>query len=114
MHELAIVESIMETLLEQLEINNCSRILTVKLEFGAMTAVMPAAIDFAFEALSKGGPAEGAKIETTIIPIKAVCMDCGAESTLDDYVPFCPKCSDGVLQIIQGRDEMRIASIEIQ
>ena len=114
MHELAIVESIMETLLDQLKIHKCSKIVSVNLEFGAMTAVMPAAIDFAFEALSKGSPAEGALIKTTIIPIKARCMDCGQESTLDDYLPFCPKCDEGVLQIIQGRDEMRIASIEIQ
>lgn len=114
MHELAIVESIMETLLDQLQIHNCTKIISINLEFGAMTAVMPAAIDFAFEALSKGGPAEGARIETTIIPIKAICIDCGAESTMDNYMPFCPKCENGTLQIVQGRDEMRIASIEIQ
>ena len=53
MHELAIVESIMETLKDQLTIHDCSKIISVNLEFGAMTAVMPAAIDFAFEALSK-------------------------------------------------------------
>lgn len=114
MHELAIVESIMETLLDQLQIHSCSKIVSVNLEFGAMTAVMPSAIDFAFEALSKGGPAEGAKINTTIIPIMAFCMDCGKKSVLEDYVPFCPECEKGTLQIVQGRDEMRIASIEIQ
>lgn len=114
MHELAIVESIMETLMDQLKLHNCSKIISVNLEFGAMTAVMPAAIDFAFEALSKGGPAEGAIIHTAIIPIKALCIDCGKESMLDNYVPFCPECETGALQIVQGRDEMRIASIEIQ
>ena len=114
MHELAIVESIIETLMDQLKIHNCSKIISVSLEFGAMTAVMPAAIDFAFEALSKGGPAEGATIHTTIIPIKAFCIDCKKESVLDNYVPFCPECETGTLQIVQGRDEMRIASIEIQ
>ncbi len=114
MHELAIVESIMETLMDQLQIHKCSRIVSVNLEFGAMTAVMPAAIDFAFEALSKGGPAEGAIIQTSIIPIKAFCLDCGAEFTLENYLPFCPECNDGVLHITQGRDEMKIASIEIQ
>lgn len=114
MHELAIVESIMETLMDQLKLHNCSKIISVNLEFGAMTAVMPAAIDFAFEALSKGGPAEGATIHTIVIPIKALCIDCGKESMLDNYVPFCPVCETGTLQIVQGRDEMRIASIEIQ
>lgn len=114
MHELAIVESIMETLLDQLRIHGCAKVVSVKLEFGAMTAVMPAAIEFAFEALSKGGPAEGATIETVIIPIKAICIDCGKETILEDYLPFCPNCRDGALQIVQGRDEMKIASIEIQ
>ncbi len=114
MHELAIVESIMETLIDQLRIHGCTKVVGIKLEFGAMTAVMPAAIDFAFEALSKGGPAEGATIETIIIPIKAICSDCGTETLLEDYLPFCPNCPDGALQIVQGRDEMKIASIEIE
>jgi hydrogenase nickel incorporation protein HypA/HybF len=114
MHEMAIVQSIMDILEQQAKIHNASRIIGVNLEFGALTGVLPASISFAFEILSKGGPAEGAALDITIIPIKAFCLDCSKEIVLEDYVPFCPVCSTGVLQIIEGRDEMRIASMEIE
>lgn len=114
MHEMAIVQSIMEILEQQAQIHNARRVVGVKLEFGALTGVLPASISFAFEVLSKDGPAEGAILDIVIIPIKAVCMDCSKEMVLEEYVPFCPVCSTGVLQIIEGKDEMRIASMEIE
>lgn len=114
MHEMAIVQSIMDILEQQAQIHKAQRIIGVKLEFGALTGVLPASISFAFEVLSKGGPAEGAILDIVIVPIKAICIDCSKEMILEEYVPFCPVCSSGVLQIIEGRDEMRIASMEIE
>lgn len=114
MHEMGIVQSIIDILEEQARLHNAKRVVRVSLEFGALTAVMPSAIDFAFEVLSKGGIADGAKVDITIIPIKVYCFDCGKEAILDDYKPFCPNCSSAALKIVQGRDEMRIASLEIE
>jgi hydrogenase nickel incorporation protein HypA/HybF len=114
MHELGIVQSILEIIEQQAEINSATKVLGVELEFGALTAVMPEAIEFAFEALTKDSLAQGADLKITILPIKAICMDCGCESTLESYAPFCPSCSKGILNIVQGKDEMRIVSIEIE
>jgi hydrogenase nickel incorporation protein HypA/HybF len=86
----------------------------VKLEFGAITGVMPEAVRFGFEVLSKNGPAEGAELDIVIIPVKAVCLECSAEVLLERYDPFCPICSSPALKILEGRDEMRIASLEIE
>ena len=113
MHELGIVQNMLEIIEEQLRIHNGSKVVNVQLEFGAMTAVMPEAIEFAFEALTKDGPVAGATLDIAIIPIKAVCLDCAAQVELETYSPFCPKCSNGMLNIYQGKDEMRIVSIEI-
>lgn len=114
MHELGIVQSILEIVEQQAELHSAKKVLRVELEFGALTAVMPEAIEFAFEALTKDGLAQGADLKITILPIKAICMDCGHESLLESYAPFCQSCSTGILNIVQGKDEMRIVSIEIE
>ena len=114
MHEMGIVQSIMDIVEQQAKIHSASKVIGIKLEFGALTGVMPAAIEFAFEVLSKGGVAEGARLDITIIPIRAVCFDCAREMTLEQYQPICPACSSGALKIIEGRDEMRIAELEVE
>lgn len=114
MHEMGIVQSIMEIIEEQVRIHGAKKVLAVKLEFGAMTAVLPTAVTFAFEVLSKGGVAEGAQLEISILPIRVFCSECGQESELEQYHPLCPVCSAPVAKILQGRDEMRVVSLEIE
>jgi hydrogenase nickel incorporation protein HypA/HybF len=114
MHEMGLVQNIIEILEHQAHLNNASRVVSVQLEFGALTAVLPAAITFAFEILSKGSVMEGAQLDVTIIPIKVSCSDCGKEAILQEYQPFCPACSSPALRITGGRDEMRVASMEIE
>lgn len=114
MHEMAIVESIMDILEQQAALHKAKRVVRVYLEFGALTAVLPTAVEFAFDVLSKGTVAEGAQLDIKIVPLKAFCPDCGKETIMDDYDPFCPACSSARLEILQGRDEMRIASLEIE
>jgi hydrogenase nickel incorporation protein HypA/HybF len=114
MHEMGIVQSIMEIIEQQAALHGARRVTKVCLEFGALTGVMPSAVDFAFEVLSKDSIADGAELNITIIPIKGVCRECGKEVTLDGYQPLCPACSTGILNIIEGRDEMRISTLEIE
>ncbi|MEI7449695.1 MAG: hydrogenase maturation nickel metallochaperone HypA [Desulfomonile sp.] len=114
MHEMAIVQSIIDILEQQARIHEARKVISVKLEFGALTAVLPSAVNFAFEILSKGGFTEGAQLDITIIPIKVFCPDCVKELVLEEYQPFCPVCSSPALKIVEGRDEMRIASMEIE
>ena len=114
MHEMGIVQSMMEIIEQQARLYRAKRVVKVSLEFGALTAVMPSAVEFAFAILSKDGIADGAQLDIKIIPIKVHCMECGQESILEDYQPFCPVCSAAAPIIIQGRDEMRIASLEIE
>jgi hydrogenase nickel incorporation protein HypA/HybF len=114
MHEMGIVQSMMDILEQQAQVHGAKRIVKVSLEFGALTAVLPDSIRFAFEVLSRETVAEGATLLVTMIPIRAKCYDCGHEQVMELYQPHCPACESGALQIIEGRDEMRIASIEIE
>ncbi|MGC8603939.1 MAG: hydrogenase maturation nickel metallochaperone HypA [Desulfomonilaceae bacterium] len=114
MHEMGIVQSILDIIEQQMKIHAAKKLVRVNLEFGAMTAVMPEAIRFAFEVLTKGTLTEGAEIDINIVPIKAICFDCGQEQLLDTFTPFCPVCSNGTMTVVEGKDEMRIVSIEVE
>jgi hydrogenase nickel incorporation protein HypA/HybF len=114
MHEMAIVESIMDIIEQQAKIYNADKIISVNLEFGALTGVMPSAVEFAFEILSNGSVAEGATLRVEIIPIKILCHECGVTSVLEEYAPVCPACGSEVVSITQGRNEMRVASLELE
>ena len=114
MHEMGIVQSIMEILEQQAAMYQVKKIVRINLEFGALTAVMPDAVRFAFDILSKDTVADGAELDIKIIPIKVHCIDCSNVQIMEVYQPFCPSCNSASLQIIEGRDEMRIASMEVE
>jgi hydrogenase nickel incorporation protein HypA/HybF len=114
MHEMAIVQSIIDIVEEQAQIHDAKKVVGIRLEFGALTGVMPSAVTFAFEILSKGKLAEGADLDIRIIPIKVFCLECSKELVLQEYQPFCPVCASPSLQIIEGRDEMRISELLVE
>lgn len=113
MHEMGIVQSIMEIIEQQAAIHHAEKVVKVSLEFGTLTAVMPEAIRFAFEVLSKDTVAENADLDITIIPIAIWCTECSRRHVLEAYRPTCPVCDSAAVQIVEGRDEMRIVSLEI-
>jgi len=113
MHEMGIVQSIMEIIEQQAALHDAEKVVKVSLEFGTLTAVMPEAIRFAFEVLSRDTVAENAELDITIVPIAIWCSECGRRHVLETYRPTCPVCDSAGVQIIEGRDEMRIVSLEV-
>ena len=113
MHEMAIVQSIMDIVEEQARIHKAKKVVSISLEFGMLTAVVPQAVTFAFEVLSMGGIAEGARVDVAIVPLTVFCSQCSREYVLENYQPLCPVCSSPSLQIVAGKDEMRIVSLEV-
>lgn len=74
---------------------SCKRIINIKVEYGAMSGIMPEALQFCFEALTAEGPHQGAKLEMTEIPVALRCPVCG-ELFGGDGLPLilqsCPGC----------------------
>lgn len=114
MHEMSVVQSMLDILEEQARAYGAKKIVSVRLEFGVLTAIVPSAIQFAFDVLAKEGLAEGATLDIHMIPLRVACAECGKEQIMEDYSPFCPTCASPALKILEGRDEMRVASMEIE
>jgi hydrogenase nickel incorporation protein HypA/HybF len=65
LHELAIVEGVIDTVTERLP---DAKITCVRLEIGALSGVVPDALRFSFELATEGTTLQGAGLEITEVP----------------------------------------------
>ncbi|MBN1939709.1 MAG: hydrogenase maturation nickel metallochaperone HypA [Candidatus Aminicenantes bacterium] len=113
MHELSLVASIFETLLEQAAAHNARRITGVKIQIGALAGVVPELLESAFDIYKKGTIAEDAVLAMVKPPFTVRCRACGNESVRDDFIPACPSCGAADSEIIHGL-ELILEKIEME
>jgi len=77
MHEVAVMSSIMQSVITELERNRASRAEEVTIVIGEMTFLGEDQLRFAFEVLSQGTPLEGAALEFVREPAEVLCRSCG-------------------------------------
>ena len=112
MHELSIMESALNLALEQARQNGAVRVHVLRLRIGVLSGVVPEALQFAFEVLIPGTPAEGAELIIDNVPARFWCQTCQREFEADDIFAECPDCSRLSGDLRAGR-EMELASMEI-
>lgn len=113
MHEVALAQSIMDIVLDAARSHGAERIGLVRLVVGQMTCVAPDSLLFAFQALSRGTEAEGAKVDFELVALEVQCEECGLLGPVDDP-PFivCSGCHSSRVKIVKGR-EIKVKSIEV-
>ena len=104
MHEMSIAEGILDVALDTLRQHDATVIHSVQLDLGLMSGVEPDSLLFCWEAVTKGTPAEGSRIEINTIPIEGKC--------LENYKFICPHCDSHFVQTIGGR-ELQVTSMDI-
>lgn len=110
MHELSIVQGVVE-ICESAAAGK--RILSVVMEIGALSNVMPDAIEFCFEACTKETLLDGARLVIDCIPGRGRCRDCAAEFEVKSYYGTCPACGGYELDILSG-EELRVKELEVE
>ena len=111
MHELSIAENIIDIIINELPKNHLTKVVNIKLKIGVMRQVVPEALQFGFEYLSKNTPLEGAKINIENIPITAHCHLCSSDFIIQNWLESCPICQKNNFQIISGK-ELEIVEFE--
>lgn len=112
MHEMSLVEGIRSIVEDQARARNFSRVTVLRLEIGRFAGVEKAALEFAWDVVMQGSPAEGAILEMIDLPGRAMCFDCASPVEIDDRLAPCPLCGGGRL-LPQGGDDMRIRNMEV-
>jgi hydrogenase nickel incorporation protein HypA/HybF len=113
MHELALAQSILDIVQQEMTRHQASRANVIRLEVGEFTAVVPESLSFCFEVITKGTPLEGVKLEINPVPLTGRCQGCGEEFKIRDYNFACPRCAAREIETIAGK-ELLIKEIEAE
>jgi hydrogenase nickel incorporation protein HypA/HybF len=109
MHEMSITQGIID-ICEQHA--GGRRVLSIDVEIGELSSVVPDAIEFCFEACSQGTLLEGARINIIRLPGRGQCLDCGSDSPLSSLFGACQRCGGYRVKVVSG-EEMRVREIEV-
>ncbi len=112
MHEVGIMQSTLDIAFEWTARQGADRIERLGMRVGALSGVVPDALQFAFEALKQGTPAETAELQVETIPTRLYCPTCKREFTTDDFYYACPECDSFDTEVRQGR-ELEVAYVEL-
>ena len=112
MHEVGITRSIVEIAERSAREQGAARVVSVTVQIGGLSGVVPEAVEFCFEACTKETFLEGARLIVERIPGRGRCRECGAETALDPYIFACPACGGYALEVLQG-NELSIREMEI-
>lgn len=113
MHELAVAQSLLEIVEQEAKPYEGARVVRIWLRIGRMSAVVPDALRFAFDAITRGGMAEGAALEIEEVPLSIRCHVCEEVFTVGDPFLICPQCGAADVELVSGR-ELEIRSMEIE
>ncbi len=105
MHELSIMEGVLDMVRESAGQNNIRKINRLKLVIGKLTMIMPDSLQFAFEVLSQEDMFRGAVLEIQEVPALIKCKVCDNETVQEDpYLFVCAACGSNQVEITRGRE----------
>jgi hydrogenase nickel incorporation protein HypA/HybF len=113
MHEIGIASSILECVAAEAKRRPDTLVIAVGVRIGELSNVDKDALDFAFEALTRGTPMERLKLEVEWCPRRQKCRVCAEEFAVHDLELACPKCGANHSACIGGT-ELDIAYLELE
>lgn len=113
MHELSIVSSVVDSVIESLAAYPGARVLEVRLRVGALAAVIEDSLQFCYGIATEGTPLAGSLLVVKMLPVLMYCEPCAELVELPGLQSFtCPRCGQPVGDLRQGR-ELEIEAFEI-
>jgi hydrogenase nickel incorporation protein HypA/HybF len=114
MHELSIVSSIVDSVIDSLEKYPSARVVEVRLKVGALAAVVEDSLQFCYGIATDDTPLQGSRLVVNVLPVLVHCEACAADTAIESLQSFrCAQCGEPASDIRQGR-EMEIEAIEIE
>ncbi len=106
MHEVSLVESIIDLVAEERRKQPFPRVRMIRLTVGARGHAEPDALRFCCDA-------DDARLEIDIVPGVGWCAICRQSVKLAERFAACPVCGDGPVRMTAG-DELRLAELEVE
>jgi hydrogenase nickel incorporation protein HypA/HybF len=111
MHEFSIIQNIIEIVTSTAELNNVKEVHAVEVEVGMASGVVREAMEFAWNAGTKGTMLEHAELKIKEIPLAVKCNTCGHHYQPCEIYESCPGCGDVDPEVITGK-ELRVVALD--
>jgi hydrogenase nickel incorporation protein HypA/HybF len=108
MHELAIAESVIETIRDK---TGDRTVLVIRLEIGTLAGVLVDSLRFCFELAAADTPLAAAELQISQPVGMAHCRTCGADFGVSDLILLC-ECGSVDVDVLDGQ-QLRISSVEV-
>jgi hydrogenase nickel incorporation protein HypA/HybF len=112
MHELSLIENVLDLAVERAEHHGADRIERITLRIGSLAGVDPDALQFAFEVAKAGSIAEAAQLVIEAVPAQCFCTQCVHIFPAADGCCECPSCGTISRDLRQGR-ELQLLSLQL-
>lgn len=113
MHEMSIAAAIVDLVGDEQRKNEFSRVRSIHVVIGALSHVDPRALEFGFDAASKGTVADGAQLRIDRPSGTGYCTTCERKVTVASRADSCPSCGGDQWLLVSG-DEMRVLDLEVE
>lgn len=113
MHEMAIVQSVLNIALEAGSSGGAQRITRIRIKMGEYSDVVPVILREYFAVAARGTMAEGAELVLGRVPVTMRCRGCGWSGPVDKLRIRCGGCGGTELTLLTGR-EFYVESLEAE
>jgi hydrogenase nickel incorporation protein HypA/HybF len=113
MHEMSIVEALLETVRDELRSHPGACVQTVRVRIGALRLVEPAVLRFCYEAAVRDTSLAASRLEIQSVEASARCDVCSLEFPVEESWFECPRCRSLNARLLKG-DELLLTSVEIE
>lgn len=115
MHEISLVQGLLQQLAELAEQNNMTKVLSVTMNIGPLAGVVEDSFKFGFDILTAEDElVKGAKLVLLTTPVSYRCTECNnIEQSTTTKPDCCPKCGE-VFLIPEGGNDLILQSVEME
>ena len=113
MHEMSLAEGALQIIEDAAQKQGFKQVKTVWLEIGQLACVEPDAMQFCFDAVTRGSIAEAARLEIIEMAGQGRCEKCAQDFPLTALYEACPQCGSYDVKVTGG-DGMRVKELEVE
>jgi hydrogenase nickel incorporation protein HypA/HybF len=112
MHEGAVMQGVVKTILAALEQTGAARVTNVQLQLGVSGHFTEEAVRQYFQLLTQDTPVEGATLTLSWLPATYQCLSCQQRFESTSSPGICPHCGDIALEV-SHQDECTVRSLDV-
>lgn len=113
MHEYAVTKNVLDIVLEEAHKSGTSKVLSIRIVIGDLSAIVDDSVSMYFEFFSKGTVAEEAKLEFVRVAAEFFCSKCNENFKKPKTGFECPICGTTGKLTDRGK-EFYVESIEVE